>query len=200
LPGNDHTVIAFDDNRDLIPKSLNAGVGHDEPASPRELQAKVFILGVTIPLPCRGFEDMGRRRPAGRNAPSAPLMEERRFRLRARQTELAGIGGGPPRGVIRPQDTEAFGEIVFREPLDFARGGLGAERFQSLRSDKLDSAGAVFPDIGNQAKWVVRRDLESPSPVFEYPFVVGQQPPKKWLDSRMAVLSGRKRHRERKRI
>src|SRR5882724_2331843 len=93
------TVIAFDDDGDLVLKSLNAGIGHDKPASTRERQAKVRIFGVAIPLPCWRLEDMGGWCPAGWNAPSSPLIEERRFWLRASQAELSGIGGGSPCGM-----------------------------------------------------------------------------------------------------
>jgi hypothetical protein len=86
--------------------------------------------------------------------------------------------------MIRPQGTEAFSEIVFREPLDFARRRLGAERFQSLGADKLDSAGAIFSDIGNQAKRVARRDVELPSPGFEHTVIVRQQPPARFASGR----------------
>ena len=73
----------------------------------------MLILGMTIPLSCRGLENMGRWRAAGWNAPSAPLIEKRCLRLRPCQAKLTGIGGGAPGGVIGPQGTEAFSKVVF---------------------------------------------------------------------------------------
>jgi hypothetical protein len=76
LPRDDHTVIAFDDDRDLIPKSLNAGIGHYEAAGPRQFQAEVLVLGMTIPFACRRFENVSCRRPPGWDAPSSPVIEK----------------------------------------------------------------------------------------------------------------------------
>src|SRR5258708_361185 len=84
-------VIAFDDDGDFffVPHHLGICDRHAETAG--ELEANMFIFGMTVEVPCRRLQDVRGRNAPGRNAPSVFLQEKSRFRLSAREAELPGI-------------------------------------------------------------------------------------------------------------
>ncbi len=62
----------------------------------------MLVLGVTIEVACRRFQNVGGRYAAGRNAPFAVSEDKSSFRLGARKAELTRIAGQTPGSMILP--------------------------------------------------------------------------------------------------
>src|ERR1019366_2379989 len=124
-----NTVIALDHDRDLVAKTVDAGIGHNEPGGPRQPQAEMLVFRVAVPLASGRFKDMGCWCTTGRNAPPAVLKQKSRLWLGSRKAELARICRGAPCGVIGSQYTEAFGNFILRKPSYFSGSGFRAEFF-----------------------------------------------------------------------
>src|SRR5580658_7835662 len=97
--------------------------------------------------------------------------------------------------MVGPQCPKPFGYGGIVQPFDLGRG-LTEDCVETLRSDELDGASAVFADIGNECESVSRRDVEFARPIVEDLLVVGQKPPEKRIDFGMAVLGEGEWHRD----
>src|ERR1700675_2079719 len=139
-------IVSFDDNGDFIFEMHDCRIGNGHAECSRKLQAEMFILGMAVELAGWWFEDVGRRNAAGGKPPAAIEEQQGSFGLRARQTELSGIAGKPPRGVVGAQGTQPLSNDGFVEPLYICRG-LAADGADSLRRYELDCASAVFSDV-----------------------------------------------------
>ncbi len=125
-------------------------------------------------------------RPDG--TPQRPLSPEKRgLGLGAREAELPGIARGPPGRVIVAQGPEPLGDASLVQPFD-GGGPLADHGIEPVGADKLDRAGAVFADMGEQRERIAGRHLKALRPAGEHGFVVGQQVPEEGLDRPMAVF------------
>src|ERR1700676_4756178 len=98
-------IVSFDDNGDFIFEMHDCRIGNGHAECSRKLQTEMFILGMAVELARWRFENVGGHNAAGGKLP--PAIEEKKgsFGLRARQTELSGIAGKTPRGVVGTQGT-----------------------------------------------------------------------------------------------
>ena len=185
--GDAGAVIPLDDNRNLVLKMHDARIHNGQAESARELQAEMFIFGVAFKFAGRRFENMCRGNAAGRHAPFLVLEEQGRFRLGARQAELAGIAGSAPSGLVFTQGSQALGDFFFVEPFD-GRSGRTQNGVEPCRLDKLHSSSTIFADVGDQAEGVPRGDMEFARPVTEDDFVVWQKTPQERVNLGVGVF------------
>ena len=85
------------------------------------------------------------------------------------------------RGIARFQGHSSYFTWLYRIAVNEASRALEKKARRpagvSIGADELDSAGAVFADVGNQSKRIPRRDLKPFRPIFEDAVIVGQQTP-----------------------
>src|SRR5580658_8389718 len=119
----------------------------------------MFILSMAIKLAGRRFQDVGRRQATGWDAPPIAFQQESSLRLCARQTELPGVAGKPPCGVVLTQKPESFGDLFLIKPFDAVRGAA-QHLVKPLWPNELHGAGAILADIGDQAERIAGGNLK----------------------------------------
>jgi hypothetical protein len=93
-------IVAFNDDGDLFAESHDVRLGGRQSEAPRQHEADMLVLGVTIKMAGRRFQDLRGRQPPGRNTPTFAFEKQCGLRLGAGKTELSSIAGQAPRGVV----------------------------------------------------------------------------------------------------
>jgi len=189
------TVVALDDDRDLVFEANDARSGDRQPQGARELETEVLVVGMAIEIDHAGLEDVGRGNGARGDAPTLAVEEQGRLRLGSGEAELAAVGGAAPHGGVASKRAQTLGDARLVEPVDRASAPRSATG--TVRWREPDGARTVLPHVRHEAEGVSGGYLEAPRPALDDQLVVREQSPQVRIDLRVPVLDQGERHRQR---
>ena len=118
----------------------------------------MLVLGEAFEFAGGRFENVGRRGAPPGHAPALGVRIEKEgcLRLGSRKAELPLVTRGAGGTGVLHEQTQALGELFFREPMNTGGFGFGQKIGPPLGTNKLHGARAILAHMGNQLERIAR--------------------------------------------